>query len=409
MWYTRLTASELDNISPKRIRTGQGSPWLNLTPKGPFVSFNSFAFHPQINAGISAAGYAKPTPIQLRTIPPILEGGDVLGLAQTGTGKTAAFVLPILQHLLKGPRGKLRVLILSPTRELSEQTHTTIGVLGRQTGIHSITIYGGVSALPQIKGLQAGAEIAVACPGRLLDLMGQHVVNLNAIEILVIDEADRMFDMGFLPSIRRILAALPPKRQTLLFSATMPSEIRLLANEILHRPVTVEIGMSRPVETISHAAYRVEQTQKAELLLALLRTPGSGQVLVFTRTKHRAKKLAVQLVKAGLPATSLQGNLSQNQRQLAMDNFRSGRVKILVATDIAARGIDVSQISHVINFDMPDTVDAYTHRIGRTGRMARMGTALSLVTQDDLPMVRTIERLLGRSLEERKLSGIEAM
>jgi ATP-dependent RNA helicase RhlE len=372
------------------------------------VSFTSFAFHPQINAGISAAGYTQPTPIQLRTIPPILEGGDVLGLAQTGTGKTAAFVLPILQHLLKGPRGKLRVLILSPTRELSEQTHTAIGVLGRRTGIHSITIYGGVSALPQIKGLQAGAEIAVACPGRLLDLMGQHVVSLNAIEILVLDEADRMFDMGFLPSIRRILAALPPKHQTLLFSATMPSEIRTLANEILHRPVTVEIGLSRPVETISHAAYRVEQTQKAELLLTLLRKPGSGQVLVFTRTKHRAKKLAVQLVKAGLPATSLQGNLSQNQRQLAMDNFRSGRVKILVATDIAARGIDVSQISHVINFDMPDTVDAYTHRIGRTGRMARMGTALSLVTQDDLPMVRTIERLLGRSIEERKLSGIEA-
>ena len=371
------------------------------------MSFTSFAFHPQINAGISAAGYTTPTPIQLRTIPPILEGQDVLGLAQTGTGKTAAFVLPILQRLLKGPRGKLRVLILSPTRELSEQTHTAIGVLGRQTGIRSLTIYGGVSALPQIKGLRAGAEIAVACPGRLLDLMGQHVVDLSSIEILVLDEADRMFDMGFLPAIRRILAALPKERQTLLFSATMPSEVRSLANEFLRRPVTVEIGVSRPVESISHAAYPVEQTQKAELLLSLLRKAGNGQVLVFTRTKHRAKKLAIQLVKAGLPATSLQGNLSQNQRQLAMDNFRSGRVKILVATDIAARGIDVTQISHVINFDMPDTADAYTHRIGRTGRMARRGTALSLVTQDDLPMLRTIERYLGRSLEQRKLSGGE--
>ncbi len=372
------------------------------------MSFSTFNFHPRINAGISAAGYTTPTPIQERTIPPILEGRDVLGLAQTGTGKTAAFVLPILQRLLKGPRGKLRVLILSPTRELSEQTHTAIGVLGRQTGFHSLTIYGGVSALPQIKGLRAGAEIAVACPGRLLDLMGQHVVDLSSIEILVLDEADRMFDMGFLPDIRRILAALPTPRQTLLFSATMPSEVRSLANEFLRNPVTVEIGMSRPVELISHAAYPVEQTKKVELLLALLRKSGSGQVLVFTRTKHRAKKLATQLVKAGLPATSLQGNLSQNQRQLAMDNFRSGRVKILVATDIAARGIDVTQISHVINFDMPDTADAYTHRIGRTGRMARMGTALTLVTQDDLPMVRTIERLLGRSLEQRKLSGIEA-
>ena len=377
-------------------------------PKGPFVSFSPFNFHPRINAGISAAGYTTPTPIQERTIPPILEGRDVLGLAQTGTGKTAAFVLPILQRLMKGPRGKLRVLILSPTRELSEQTHTAIGVLGRQTGFHSLTIYGGVSALPQIKGLRAGAEIAVACPGRLLDLMGQHVVDLSSIDILVLDEADRMFDMGFLPDIRRILAALPTPRQTLLFSATMPSEVRSLANEFLRSPVTVEIGMSRPVESISHAAYPVEQTKKVELLLALLRKSGSGQVLVFTRTKHRAKKLATQLIKAGLPATSLQGNLSQNQRQLAMDNFRSGRVKILVATDIAARGIDVSQISHVINFDMPDTADAYTHRIGRTGRMARRGTALSLVTPDDLPIVRTIERLLGRSLEQRKLSGIEA-
>jgi ATP-dependent RNA helicase RhlE len=377
-------------------------------PKGPFVNFTSFAFHPQINAGISGAGYSTPTSIQLHAIPPILEGRDVLGLAQTGTGKTAAFVLPILQHLLTGPRGKLRVLILSPTRELTEQTHTNIGILGRQTGIRSMTIYGGVSALPQIKGLRAGVEIAVACPGRLLDLMGQKVVNLSRIEILVIDEADRMFDMGFLPDIRRILAALPIRRQTLLFSATMPNEILSLANEFLDHPVKVELGVSRPVETIGHAVYPVDQTRKAELLLALIRKSGNGQILVFTRTKHRAKKLAEQLVKAGLPATSLQGNLSQNRRQEAMNNFRTGRVKVLVATDIAARGIDVSQISHVINFDMPDTADAYTHRIGRTGRMARQGTALTLVTHDDLPMIRTIERLLGRSLEQRKLAGFDA-
>jgi len=372
------------------------------------VNFTSFAFHPQINAGITAAGYSTPTPIQIRTIPSILEGQDVLGLAQTGTGKTAAFVLPILQHLLTGARGKLRVLILSPTRELAEQTHTNIGVLGRQTGLRSLTIYGGVSALPQTKRLRAGVEIAVACPGRLLDLMGQNMVNLSRIEILVIDEADRMFDMGFLPDIRRILAALPAQRQTLLFSATMPDEIRGLANELLHHPVNIDLGVSRPVESIGHAVYPVDQTRKAELLLALLRKSGNGQVLVFTRTKHRAKKLADQLVKAGLPATSLQGNLSQNRRQQAMDNFRTGRVKVLVATDIAARGIDVSQISHVINFDMPDTADAYTHRIGRTGRMARQGTALTLVTRDDLPMIRTIERLLGRALEQRRLAGFDA-
>ena len=369
------------------------------------MSFTSFAFNPQINAGISAAGYSTPTPIQHRTIPAILEGRDVLGLAQTGTGKTAAFVLPILQRLSKGPRGKLRALILSPTRELAEQTHTAIEALGRQTGLRSLTIYGGVSAQPQIKRLQSGVEIAVACPGRLLDLMGQQAVNLKGIEVLVLDEADRMFDMGFLPDIRRILAALPTPRQTLLFSATMPPEIRSLANEFLHRPVTVDLDAARPVETISHAVFQVEQTRKVEMLLALLRQSGSGQVLVFTRTKHRAKKLAAQLIKSGLSATSLQGNLSQNRRQEAMDSFRNGRVKILVATDIAARGIDVSQISHVINFDMPDTAEAYTHRIGRTGRMARHGTALSLATQDDLSMMRTIERLLGRPLERRKIAG----
>jgi ATP-dependent RNA helicase RhlE len=377
-------------------------------PKGPLVSFISFAFHPQINAGISAAGYSTPTPIQLRSIPPILAGRDVLGLAQTGTGKTAAFVLPILQRLLKGPRGKLRALILSPTRELAEQTHTAIGELGRQTGLRSVTIYGGVGAQPQIKRLRAGVEVAVACPGRLLDLMGQQAVNLKGIEVLVLDEADRMFDMGFLPDIRRILAALPAPRQTLLFSATMPPEIRSLANEFLRNPVTVDLGVSRPVETVSHAVYPVEQTRKVELLLAILRMSTGGQVLVFTRTKHRAKKLAEQLIKAGLSATSLQGNLSQNRRQEAMDNFRRGRVKVLVATDIAARGIDVTQISHVINYDMPDTADAYTHRIGRTGRMAKLGTALSFATQEDLPMIRTIERLLGGSLERRRPVGYEA-
>jgi len=308
---------------------------------------------------------------------------------------------------MQGPRGKLRALIISPTRELAEQTHVAITALGRQTGLRSLTVYGGVGAQPQIKGLRAGAEIVVACPGRLLDLIGQRAVNLSSVEILVLDEADQMFDMGFLPDIRRILAALPASRQTLLFSATMPKEIRSLANEFLRRPFKVELGASRPVETVGHAVYPVEQTKKAELLLAILRQTGSGKVLVFTRTKYRARKLAGKLVKAGFPATSLQGNLSQNQRQRAMDNFRSGRVKVLVATDIAARGIDVSRISHVINYDIPDTAVAYTHRIGRTGRMEKSGTALTLATQADLPMVRTIERLLGRSLERRELAGFE--
>jgi ATP-dependent RNA helicase RhlE len=371
------------------------------------LNFQSFSFHPQVNAGILAAGYSSPTSIQLQTIPSILEGRDVLGLAQTGTGKTAAFVLPILQRLIKGPRGKLRALILSPTRELAEQTHTAISSLGKQTGLRSATVYGGVSAQPQISRLRSGVDIVVACPGRLLDLMGQRAINLSSIEVLVLDEADEMFDMGFLPAIRRILTALPSQRQTLLFSATMPPEIRSLATAILSKPVTVEIGSSRPVETVNHALYPVEQTRKNEMLLELLRLAGNGQVLVFTRTKHRAKKLAEQLARVGLAATSLQGNLSQNRRQEALDNFRSGRVQVLVATDIAARGIDVSKISHVINFDMPDTAEAYTHRIGRTGRMTDLGTAFSLVTQEDLPMIRTIERLLGAPLERRSVTGFE--
>jgi ATP-dependent RNA helicase RhlE len=371
------------------------------------VTFTNFAFHPHISAGILTAGYSSPTPIQKQTIPVILSGRDVLGLAQTGTGKTAAFVLPILQRLMKGPRGKLRTLILSPTRELAEQTHTAITQLGKQTGLRSLTIYGGVSAQPQISGLRAGADIAVACPGRLLDLHGQKAIDLSRIEILVLDEADQMFDMGFLPSIRRILALLPQQRQTLLFSATMPDAIRSLATEMLRDPATVEIAITRPLETIRHALVPVEPTRKVELLLNLLGESGSGQVLIFTRTKHRAKKLAFQLVQAGLPAVSLQGNLSQNQRQLAMENFRKGRAKIMVATDIAARGIDVSQVSHVINFDLPDTADAYTHRTGRTGRMERLGVAISLVTGEDLPMVRTIERLMGRTLERRPMEGFE--
>ena len=357
------------------------------------VSFKTFSFHPQINAGISAAGYNTPTPIQSQTIPAILSGKDIFGLAQTGTGKTAAFVLPILDQLMKGPRGKIRALILTPTRELAEQTHQAIKELGRQTGLRSMTIYGG-----------AGVEIVVACPGRLLDLKQQRAINMNNIEFLVLDEADQMFDMGFLPSIRKIISFIPTDRQTLLFSATMPIEIRKLATEMLNNPVTFEISITKPIETISHAIYSIDQSQKLDMLLHLLTESNDGKVLVFTRTKHRAKKLAIQLSQAGYKSTSLQGNLSQANRDAAMNAFRKGHVKILVATDIAARGIDVSQVSHVINFDIPDTVDAYTHRTGRTGRMENLGIAMTLVTRDDLQMVRSIERVLGERLERRDTS-----
>lgn len=384
-----------------------GFPWFDFGPKGTLVTFSTFSFDPQIQAGIVSAGYTNPTPIQRQTIQPVLDGRDVLGLSQTGTGKTAAFSLPILQRLMAGKRGKPRALVLSPTRELAEQTHASFQLLGQRTGLRSLTLYGGVSAIPQLQGLRRGVEVLVACPGRLLDLLNQRVLDLRTIEILVIDEADRMFDMGFLPDIRRILAALPKPRQTLLFSATMPPEIRRLAVELLVSPVTVEIDDLRPLDSIKHALYPVDPERKYDLLVSLLPQAGNGQVLVFTRTKHRAKKLARQLSQIGMKVTSLQGNLSQNARQAAMEGFRSGKIQVMVATDIASRGIDVTRITHVINYDMPDTAEAYTHRTGRTGRMERLGTALSLVTHDDLPMVRAIERVLGTPLERRKLDGFE--
>ncbi len=358
-------------------------------------------------AGVQAQGYTTPTPIQRQAIPYVMQGRDVMGLAQTGTGKTAAFVLPILERLLQGPRGRVRALIIAPTRELAEQIHESIKELGRQTKLHSITIYGGVSVNPQIQKLRAGVEVVVACPGRLLDHINQGTIRLSSLEVLVLDEADRMFDMGFLPDIRRILKHVPTKRQTLLFSATMPDDIRRLAHDILHDPVTVQIGHTAPVNTVSHALYPVGQHLKTALLLELLRHTDTGSVLVFTRTKHRAKRVAQQLEKAGYKAASLQGNLSQNRRQAALDGFRDGSFQVLVATDIAARGIDVSSISHVINYDIPDTVDAYTHRIGRTGRAAKTGDAFTLITREDEPVVRSIERVLGAKIERRTLKGFD--
>jgi ATP-dependent RNA helicase RhlE len=371
------------------------------------MDFDSFHFDPRVAAGIKALGYVTPTPIQAKAIPPVLQGRDVMGLAQTGTGKTAVFGLPILQRLLTGPRGIVRALVLAPTRELAEQIHDHITAMGVRTASRSATFYGGVNINPQIQKLRAGIEIAVACPGRLLDHIERRTIDLSRVEVLVIDEADRMFDMGFLPDVRRIIRAVPAKRQTLMFSATMPADIRRLAQEVLTNPVTVQIGHAAPVETVSHALYPVPQHLKTALLIALLGRLETGSVLIFTRTKHRAKRVGQQLEKAGFQAASIQGNLSQNRRQAALDGFRSGKFQILVATDIAARGIDVSSISHVINYDMPDTADAYTHRIGRTGRAEKTGDAFTLVTDDDAEMVRIIERVLGERLERRTLEGFD--
>lgn len=371
------------------------------------MSFSSFKFHPQITAAIKVLGYTVPTPIQVKAIPPVQEGKDVMGLAQTGTGKTAAFVLPILERLLPGPRGTVRALIVAPTRELAQQIHVAIGEMGQKTHLKSCTIYGGVNINPQIQKLRGGIDIVVACPGRLLDHMAQKTINLKALEVLVIDEADRMFDMGFLPDIRRIIKQLPAKRQTLMFSATMADDIRKLANDVLYNPVTVQIGHAAPVNSVSHALYPVEQHLKTGLLMELLKRTDTESILIFTRTKHRAKRIGQQLENSGYKAASLQGNLSQNKRQDALDGFRDGSYQILVATDIAARGIDVASISHVINYDIPDTTDAYTHRIGRTGRAAKTGDAFTFVCREDEPLIRSIERVLGEKIERRILQNFD--
>jgi ATP-dependent RNA helicase RhlE len=375
--------------------------------QGDLMNFETFNFDPSIMAGVRAIGYVTPTPIQLKAIPPILQGRDVIGLAQTGTGKTAAFALPILQRLLHSQRGQVGAVIISPTRELTEQTWEAFSELGQKTGLRSIAIYGGVSIDRQIQRLRNGIEIAVACPGRLFDHMLRGTIDLSHLEVLVIDEADRMLDMGFLPDIQSILRCLIGKRQTLLFSATMPDDIRHLAQDILHDPVTVQIGHIRPAITVSHALYPVRQHLKTALLIELLRRTETKSVLVFARTKYRTERVAQQLKRAGFRATSLQGDLSQPRRQAALDGFRSGAFKILVATDIAARGIDVLRISHVINYDMPESIDAYTNRIGRTGRVNRNGDALTFVTSVDASMVDDLERILNVKLERRTLQGFD--
>lgn len=390
------------------------------------MNFDHFSLDPCIHAGIEAAGYVTPTPIQQQAIPIVLEGRDVLGLAQTGTGKTAAFMLPILQHLLKTPAraGKrsrnpqqagmryesqrsVRVLIVAPTRELAEQIAQTSITLSQRMKVSTVTIYGGVGKTPQINALRRGAEIVVACPGRLLDLIGEKLIDLSGVEVLVIDEADRMFDMGFLPDIRRILQNLPAQRQTLFFSATMPDDIRALAADILKQPATVQIGMIAPAKTVSHALYPVPDGLKTKLLLAMLHQTSTERVLIFTRTKRRARSLAETLDKSGYRVSALQGNMAQNRRQEAINGFRGGQYDILVATDIAARGIDVAGVSHVINYDMPDTVDAYTHRIGRTGRAQLTGEAFTFAEHGDEPMVRAIEKVLGTQVERRRLDGFD--
>ncbi len=371
------------------------------------MTFQQFSFDSRIERGIAAAGFHTPTPIQAEAIPHILSQRDVLGLAQTGTGKTAAFVLPILHRLQTKTNRRPRALVVAPTRELAEQIEGVFRTLGRYTRVRSLSVYGGVSKRRQAAILRRGVDVIVACPGRLLDHLRDGAIDLRHVETLVLDEADRMCDMGFLPDIHAIIQQLPTNRQTLLFSATMPRDIRTLVETFMQNPITVQIGQTAPVASVSHAIYTVHPHAKADLLLAWLQRTTRGRVLIFTRTKRGARDLTHTLRQRGHAAAALEGDMSQRQRQRAIDGFRRGRHDILVATDVAARGIDVPGITHVINFDLPDTVDAYTHRIGRTGRADATGEAISFVSRHDRTLVRAIEKTLGERLERRWMEGAQ--
>jgi len=363
------------------------------------------AFTQLVAKTVREAGYSDPTPIQIAAIPHVLAGRDLLGCAQTGTGKTAAFALPILQrlsaHSAHGIRRPVRALILCPTRELAQQIHDSFRTYGRHCGLTCAVIFGGVNQNPQARALRAGVDILLATPGRLLDLLGQGLVTLGAVETLVLDEADRMLDMGFLPDIRQILARLPSERQTLLFSATMPTAIRDLANKILRDPVPVQVArVSSPAPSVAHWVHHVEKPAKPALLVELLSQSPRTRTLVFTRTKHGADKVVRHLADAGVRATAIHGNKSQGARTRALAEFKSARTAVLVATDIAARGLDVDDISHVINYDLTPDPETYVHRIGRTGRMGAKGTAVSFCTSDERGDLRSIERLIQEPLQQ---------
>jgi ATP-dependent RNA helicase RhlE len=366
------------------------------------MSFSDFPFNKYLQARLRACGYHQPTPIQQQVFGPILAGRDLLGLAQTGTGKTGAFVLPLLQRLAETSGRSLSTLIIAPTRELAEQTCSYIDKFSKGSKIRSLAVYGGVSKQPQVEKLRRGIDVVVACPGRLLDLVGEGSLSLAAVKTLVLDEADHMFDKGFLPDIRRIVKLLPKKCQNLVFSATMPTEIRTLVGELLVEPVSIQIDHEKAVANISHIFWRVAQNGKMALLKHILQEEKIDTAIVFTRTKHKATSLALQLARDGHKVTSLQGDLSQQKRQQALNGFKSGRYHILVATDIAARGLDVSDISHIINFDMPETMETFTHRTGRTGRMSRFGRAMTFITEDNRRMAGTLEKMLGNKLEYRE-------
>jgi ATP-dependent RNA helicase RhlE len=360
---------------------------------------------------VAAKGYLHPSPIQKQCIPAVLEGKDVLAAAQTGTGKTAGFTLPLLERLLHGPHarsGVVRALVLTPTRELAAQVGDSVRAYGRYLDLRSDVVFGGVSANPQIERLRRGTDVLVATPGRLMDLHQQRALRLDRVEILVLDEADRMLDMGFLRDIRRILALLPEHRQNLLFSATFSGEIRQLATGLLHQPVHLQATPeNQAAPSVQQVLHPCDMDRKGDLLTHLIRSNGWEQVLVFSRTKHGANKLTERLMRDGLSAAALHGNKSQGARTRALSGFKSGELRVLVATDIAARGIDIQQLPHVVNLDLPNVAEDYVHRIGRTGRAGCDGHAVSLVAAEEHELLRAIERLLGEKLPRQEVPGFE--
>jgi ATP-dependent RNA helicase RhlE len=373
------------------------------------TQFRDFDLAATLQDAVRRMGFEHPTPIQVQAIPPALQGRDVIGCAQTGTGKTAAFLLPSLNALLnsKNEAKGSRMLVLVPTRELALQVSDHARQLSRQTPLKVAVVYGGVGMQDQARALRAGADVVVATPGRLLDHMGRNYVHFGRLSILVLDEADRMLDMGFLPDIRRVLRALPAQRQTLLFSATMPPHILSLAREVQRDPVRVEVAVASPPETIDQKLYPVPKHLKVKLLLHLVDRGEMTSVLVFTRTKHGADNLTQKLKQAGVKATTIHSNRTQGQRVAALEGFRRGRYRVLVATDIAARGIDVEGISHVLNFDAPGTAEDYVHRIGRTARAEATGDAITFVTPADEPVIYGIQELIGRRLERCTVPGFD--
>ncbi len=377
------------------------------------MSFATLGLNADILRAISEEGYSAPTPIQLQAIPAVLKGGDILAGAQTGTGKTAGFTLPLLQKLSANPkvvpgRRPVRALILTPTRELAAQVFESVRTYGKYLSLRSTVVFGGVSANPQMMKLRGGVDILVATPGRLLDLVQQNAVSLKEVEVLVLDEADRMLDMGFIHDIKRVLALLPKQRQNLLFSATFSNEIKDLADKLLNKPTLIEVARRNTAsERIDQTVHPVDRNRKRELLSHLIKDGNWQQVLIFTRTKHGANKLTEQLANDGISAAAIHGNKSQGARTKALDDFKRGIIRALVATDIAARGIDIDQLPHVVNYELPNVPEDYVHRIGRTGRAESEGIAISLVCVDEDKFLRDIEKLIKRDIPKEILAGFE--